>query len=85
MRTLAHISLGAMIGVAWSVFCICAFGLVIDALGMPLYRSEADQQQNFNVALLFTVAFALAGGWLGHLVARRRRHDATRATPSDGT
>lgn len=78
MKPLAYIFLGALAGLAGIVLSIYVFSMLVHASGVVLYRSEADQQRNFNVALLLTVGFTLVGGWVGYIVAKRKQHHAHR-------
>jgi hypothetical protein len=41
-------------------------GLILQAWDLQLYGSEADQQRNFNLAMLFVAAAGMLGGWYGY-------------------
>jgi hypothetical protein len=39
-------------------------GMLVEYLGWVLYKSEADQQRNFNIVMTLLAVAALFGGWL---------------------
>lgn len=55
---------GAFIGLTLCLALVYLSGLLFDYFGIRLYASEADQQRNFNIVLLFGAIFILVGGLL---------------------
>ena len=51
---------------------VFAAGSALEALGLRLYQSEADQQRNFNLVLLAWVLVTILCGWLGWRWGRQR-------------
>lgn len=51
---------GAVLGFAF----VYVIGHILAGIGIVMYATEADQQRNFNIVLLFSVVVALACGWL---------------------
>lgn len=62
IKKLTLFFVGALIGVAVCWALVFLSGLVFEYLGVRLYESEAQQQRNFNVVLLFSAIAFLAGG-----------------------
>ena len=73
MRPAAFTIAGGLVGAIGAVVLIYLLGALLQGAGLQLYASEADQQRNFNLALMFTGGLAALGGWLGY---RRGRGDA---------
>jgi hypothetical protein len=73
MKTIVFTLAGAVAGVLVAAFAVYLFGASLQTLGLQLYGSEADQQRNFNIAMLLAAASAVIGGWLGY---RRGHGDA---------
>ena len=71
MRAVGFAAVGCLLGVAVAVGVIFLFGLAINSFGVQLYDSEAGQQRNFNLALLFALCCAAVGAWLGYRRGRR--------------
>jgi uncharacterized membrane protein YedE/YeeE len=61
MKVAAYSIFGALIGLCATAASVYFAGLVVDALGFTLFHSEADQQRNFNIALIFVVVFTGLG------------------------
>jgi H+/Cl- antiporter ClcA len=82
MKAAAYSVLGALIGLCVTAAFVYFAGLVVDALGVTLYHSEADQQRNFNVALVIVAVSAVLGAWLGYRRAKKpRQHTQDHSGP----
>lgn len=62
IKKLALFFVGALVGVVVCWALVYLSGLVFEYMGVRLYESEADQQRNFNLVLLFSAMAFLAGG-----------------------
>lgn len=64
IKKLALFLIGALSGlvVCWALVYLS--GMMFDYWGIRLYESEAEQQRNFNVVLLFSAIAFLTGGIL---------------------
>lgn len=72
MRPVAFVLVGAIIGLFGMVASLYLVGVLVESLGLIMYRSEADQQRNFNIAMIAVMSAACVGGWLGYRLAKRR-------------
>jgi len=54
--------LGSLVGVVLVFILFYASGYVFDYLEIQLYKSEADQQRNFNIFVGTSVLFAILFG-----------------------
>ena len=73
MKVAAYVLVGALAGFLIAIASVYLLGVTVEAIGIRLYYSEADQQRNFNVAFAFVIGCALLGGWMGY-----RRHRIAR-------
>ena len=69
-RTLAVV-VGGVCGILLAVGALLLLSFLLQATSTQLYESEADQQRNFNVAILFVLAMGAAGGWVGLRMSAR--------------
>lgn len=66
MRAVVLTALGCAVGSVLAAGLLVLAGLLLQAWDVQLYGSEADQQRNFNLAILFVAAAAVLGGWWGY-------------------
>ena len=62
---------GALCGIALAAGALLLLSLLLQTAGVQLYESEADQQRNFNFAILFVIAMGAAGSWVGFRMSAR--------------
>jgi hypothetical protein len=55
---------GALAGFSLCFAAVYLSGMLVEYLGWVLYKSEADQQRNFNIVMTLLAVAALFGGWL---------------------
>ncbi len=64
MKKLLFFLAGAVAGMLIS-FCLAyASGYILENIGIILYESESDQQRNFNIFIILSLAVSLISGWL---------------------
>ncbi|PIE83147.1 MAG: hypothetical protein CSA09_03530 [Candidatus Contendobacter odensis] len=55
---------GAVAGILVS-FCLAyVSGYILENMGVILYKSESDQQRNFNIFIILGLVVSLIFGWL---------------------
>lgn len=54
---------GAIIGVAVCLLLLYVAGSVLGHFGIQLYKSESDQQRNFNIFLVTIAVSAIISGY----------------------
>lgn len=64
MKKIALFFLGAMVGLIICFVVVYLSGTLFEYFGVQLYRSESDQQRNFNIFIVVSVASSLLAGLL---------------------
>jgi hypothetical protein len=78
MKIVGYVFIGTLVGLCAGAAGIYLAGLLLEALGIALYHSEADQQRNFNAALIGVVVITGLGGFLGYRRAKQPSQNARR-------
>jgi hypothetical protein len=64
MKKVGLFLIGAVAGFSLCFALVYASGMIVEQLGWVLYKSEADQQRNFNIVMTLLAVSAVFGGWL---------------------
>ncbi len=72
IRKLLFALVGALLSSTIFGLALYLSGLYFESKGIYLYRSEADQQRNFNIVFVLWIGFALIGGWIGYQANKKR-------------
>ncbi len=64
MKKLGFFILGAILGVVACFLLLYATGSILDFLGISLYKSEMEQQRNFNIFLVVSAISAIISGYI---------------------